>query len=159
LAPAIFGAGLLEAVPESALADRVVDGKRRPGRFGWQGLSISVREQTAKALAQEMGVTSEDQPHDDCTPAETDCHSQHRKGAAPEILNDQLESLVAFERTLEVPRSDNKGEVTTPGARLFNEIGCSSCHRPELRAELTLADGTHRTRMIGPYSDLLLHDM
>jgi len=53
LAPALFGAGLLEAVPASALG--AAGDARVRGRFGWQGESVSIRDQTTKALAREMG--------------------------------------------------------------------------------------------------------
>lgn len=64
--PAIFGVGLLEAV--TARTDT--------GRFGWQGGATSGRDQTTKAAAREMGLTSIDVPHDDCTGQETACRNK-----------------------------------------------------------------------------------
>ena len=56
LAPALFGAGLLEAVPESAISEGAAhtgapawhsrQGKRVLGRLGWQGGAVSIRDQT-----------------------------------------------------------------------------------------------------------------
>jgi CxxC motif-containing protein (DUF1111 family) len=68
LAPALFGVGLLELVPAAAMptprndaGESSAAGGARPvsvgaaGRFGWQGGSISIRDQTTKAFAREMG--------------------------------------------------------------------------------------------------------
>ena len=77
VAPAIFGVGLLEAVASSPA-------RPGPGCFGWQASALSVRDQTTRALAREMGVTSTDRPEDDCTGAETGC-LQQRHPATPEI--------------------------------------------------------------------------
>ena len=74
----VFGLGLLEAVSDAALltledpydrngdgisgrVNRVVsaiDGSRRIGRFGWKATQPSLREQTASAYHQDMGVTN-----------------------------------------------------------------------------------------------------
>jgi CxxC motif-containing protein (DUF1111 family) len=65
LALALFGAGVLEGVPASVLdgAGTVTSqnqpGNARPrGRFGWQSQSVSIRDQTTKAFAREMGLTT-----------------------------------------------------------------------------------------------------
>jgi CxxC motif-containing protein (DUF1111 family) len=75
LAPALFGVGLLEAVPGRPLRSGV-------GRFGWQAAALSVRDQTTRALAREMGVTSSDRPVDDCTDAQGQCLTQRHPAAA-----------------------------------------------------------------------------
>src|SRR6266478_1672274 len=102
LAPALFGVGLLEAVPEAAINEG--SGKRAIGRFGWQASAVSVRDQTTIAFAREMGLTSTDRPDDDCTPAQTNCPG-HPDGAPPEVSEELLSAVVAFVRTLAVPES------------------------------------------------------
>src|SRR5690606_30602562 len=78
IGPALFGVGLLDAVPQAAVESirdsqpRRVRG-RMAGRFGWQGDAISLVDQTAIAFAREMGLTSELVPQDDCTPAQQAC--------------------------------------------------------------------------------------
>ena len=165
-APALYGAGLLEEVPESAITQtspapkarvnsgepswRIYHGREALGRFGWQGGAISIRDQTTKAFAHEMGLTSPDQPYDDCTAAETDCRQP--SSAAPEISEDSVAAVLAYLRSLRVPPSRMTAEEYTSGLRVFTDLGCAECHRPELPA-----DSTHR--VITPYTDLRLHDL
>jgi CxxC motif-containing protein (DUF1111 family) len=141
LAPPLFGVGLLEAVPDS--------------RFGWQGEALSVRDQTTRALAGEMGLTSPDRPADDCTASETDC-LQIEANAAPKMTDEVIAALVAFERALPVPSATGDDPL---GAELFVEIGCAGCHRQQLPVELTQPDGSTRHDSISPYTDLRLHDL
>jgi CxxC motif-containing protein (DUF1111 family) len=156
LAPALFGAGLLEAVPETAINEG--SGKRSIGRFGWQGSAVSVRDQTTIALAREMGLTSTDRPDDDCTPAETNCPA-HPDGAAPEVSEELLSAVVAFVRTLAVPDSPTHAVSGSSGSKLFANIGCGACHRSQLTVQRPRADGTLVSSVIAPYTDLRLHDL
>ena len=144
LAPPLFGVGLLEAVPGLS------------GRFGWQANMLSIRDQTTKALAGEMGLTSADRPSDDCTPTETDCQRQHHN-ESPEVSEELVEALVAFQRTLTVPGSPTHTKEDSLGFELFREIGCAVCHRLQMPVELSQADGTRARSTIAPYTDLQTH--
>src|ERR1700736_257356 len=156
LAPALFGVGLLEAVPEAAINEG--SGKRPIGRFGWQGTALSVRDQTTIAFAREMGLTSTDRPNDDCTPAETNCPG-HPDGASPEVSEELLSAVVTFVRTLAVPESPTHAVSGSLGSKLFANIGCGACHRPLLTVQRPRADGTAASSVIAPYTDLRLHDL
>jgi CxxC motif-containing protein (DUF1111 family) len=174
VAPSLFGAGQLEAVPETEIRsdsphtrDRISgkpawhrrQGSLALGRFGWQGDAISIHDQTAKAMALEIGLTSTDRPSNDCTPAETDC-LQHASGEGPEVSEDEIEAIVAFVRTLEVRSSPTPaGTNASLGSAIFAEIGCARCHRPQLTIALPKAAGITATGVIAPYTDLLLHDL
>jgi len=174
LSPALFGVGLLEAVPEAAIVAapaepaagkntgaavwRLRQGKRLLGRFGWQANAVSVRDQTMNAFAREMGLTSTDHPDDDCTPAEMNCRTRI-DGASPEVSEELLSALVTFVRTLAVPESPTRAASDSLGAKLFAEIGCGACHRPQLPVELLRVDGTVASSVIAPYTDLRLHDL
>jgi len=157
LAPALFGAGLLEAVPEAAINEGSA-GKRPIGRFGWQADAVSVRDQTAMAFAREMGLTSADRPDDDCTPAEMDCGG-HPDGASPEVSEELLSAVVTFVRALAVPESPTHAVSDSAGSNLFANIGCEACHRSQLTVERARADGTVESSVIAPYTDLRLHDL
>jgi CxxC motif-containing protein (DUF1111 family) len=156
LAPALFGVGLLEAVPTAAiLSSKHGDpawqqraGQQVLGRFGWQGEAASVRDQTGKAFALEMGLTSADYPDDDCTAAEEQC-VRAPNGGSPEVSAELLEAVVAFQSVLAVPRSAAARATKGEGQR-FGLLGCASCHRPSL----PVPSGT-----ITPYTDLRLHDL
>ena len=173
LAPALYGVGLLEAVAETAIRGgdttevagkseeptaHASQGTRVPGRFGWQGDSLSVRDQTTKAFAREMGLTSTDRPNDDCTPAEGDC-LRMLDGASPEVSDDRLEAVVAFVRSLAVPQPEPPAQRASSGSKLFSDIGCGGCHRSRLPVQLPDATGTNVSAVIAPYTDLQLHDM
>jgi CxxC motif-containing protein (DUF1111 family) len=154
LAPALFGVGLLEAVPGVPA-----------GRFGWQGESTSVRDQTTKAFARDMGLTTSDRPFDDCTSAEPECLAA-ANGGTPEVSDELLDAVVEFQRTLAVPEPPPTPATVRPSAtvrraagRLFADVGCAACHRPLLPVNLPRVLGsTGRTR-IAPYTDLVLHDL
>lgn len=170
LAPAVFGVGLIERVPEADLVTAAArqaaagtgiagvvsrpSGVSSVGRFGWQAAAVSVRTQTANALALEMGLTSAEVPEDDCTLAQTDCRAAPA-GGAPEVSTEFLDALVAFQRALAVPGGLPAGAGSARGAVLFTAAGCDGCHQPAQRA--VLDDGT--VVEIRPYTDLLLHDL
>jgi CxxC motif-containing protein (DUF1111 family) len=145
LAPALFGIGLLEAVPGIHGA-----------RFGWQGTSISIRDQTAKAFARDMGLTSSDVPITDCTAFQSQCLAeQDRK--LPEVSPELLEAVLEFQRTLAVPIPSADGNPDRQ--LLFEKTGCAACHLPSLPVVLQrdAARDSHPT--IEAYTDLKLHEL
>jgi CxxC motif-containing protein (DUF1111 family) len=153
LAPALFGLGLLEDVPTRSDRSAV-------GRFGWQANALSLRDQTARALARDMGVTSTDRPIDDCTQAETQCLEQ-RHSQTPEMSDELLTALLTFQRWLAVPEYPMplQPQQQTAGLRLFKSTGCSGCHRPEYKIVLVQPSGQPLKATIAPYTDLAVHDL
>jgi len=153
LAPAIFGLGLLESVPGHAA-------QPGPGRFGWQAIARSVRDQTTRALAREMGVTSTDRPEDDCTSAEMRC-LQQRHPQTPEMSGELLEALLTFEKWLSVPANPKAlpPAQQAAGLQLFRATGCSGCHLPQQPVLLLQPDGQPLKATIAPFTDLGIHDL
>ncbi|HTY94253.1 MAG TPA: di-heme oxidoredictase family protein [Steroidobacteraceae bacterium] len=153
IAPALFGLGLLEAVPAPAA-------RAGPGRFGWQAGALSLRDQTTRALSREMGVTNTDRPADDCTSAQTRC-LQQRHLDAPELKDELLEALLVFQKWLSVPDSPLPSQPAQQeiGRKLFASTGCSGCHEPELPVALAQPDGQNLKGIIAPYTDLSVHDL
>ena len=159
IGPALFGVGLIDAVPQSALdairqaQPRSVRG-RTAGRFGWQGGAISLVDQTAIAFAREMGLTSELQPDDDCTPAQHGCRAAPRSGG-PELSERLFHAVNTFQFLLAAPaRATIDAAIDTAGAGLFERTGCAACHVPQLPVPRDSGD-----IRIDPYTDLLLHDL
>jgi len=147
LAPALFGVGLLDAA----------DGAKEQsshGRFGWQASAVSIRDQTARAFAREMGLTSSDIQHDDCTATQTTCLKQPN-GGTPEVSAELFDAVLTFQRWLAVPASP------TPQARsgTFVQLGCAECHRAERSIKLSDSGGQPVEAVIAPYTDLRLHDL
>lgn len=180
VAPAVFGVGLLEAVPEAAVlehadpADRDGDGiSGRPnrvggergsgggpvlGRFGWKANAATVKQQSASAFTGDIGITSPLFDEENCPPGQRAC-ARARTGGSPEIDARTLERVTFYTRTLAVPARRSVGSsVTDAGERTFARIGCGSCHLPELRTGDSDVKGL-RDQLIRPYTDLLLHDM
>jgi CxxC motif-containing protein (DUF1111 family) len=173
LAPALFGAGLLDAAsididPRAASTGATPPGsgsaKHAPqdlpahGRFGWQASALSVRDQTARAFAREMGLTSADMRSDDCTKAETACQQQP-SGGSPEVSDDIFNAVLSFERWLAVPASPTPHTNPDRDANTFAKLGCVGCHQPQLQVALTDDAGKAVPAVIAPYTDLRLHDL
>lgn len=173
LSPQIVGQGLLEAIDEADLlrgedvddanddgvsgrAARLGDG--RIGRFGWKASQPDVRTQTAAAFHEDLGITSELFPDENCPPAQLACR-QARSGGVPELSTTRLEATAAYVRSLAVPaRRNGEDAEVLRGKALFHQVGCASCHRP------SYVTGAHAHaelsgQRIWPYTDLLLHDM
>jgi CxxC motif-containing protein (DUF1111 family) len=179
IAPAVFGAGLLELVPEEsvlALADpddldgdgvsgrghRVVDlsgGGDALGRFGWKAEQPSVRQQTAAALAGDIGITSPLFGEEDCPSVQVECAAA-ANGGTPEIEAELFEHLVFYGMTLAVPirRGWDDPEVLR-GKWLFSEARCDRCHVAVHVTGSSEAFPELSQQAIRPYTDLLLHDM
>ena len=174
LAPPLFGVSLLEAVPEEAIvrptswrigaarygapAWQVRDGKRILGRLGWQGDAVSIRDQTVLALVHEIGLTSRDRAVDDCTAAQVECRKQ-RADVVPEISDAFVDALVAYQRTLAVPKTTQGREENPLGARLFAEVGCAACHRTRLPIRMPGDAESAPLGGVAAYTDLRLHNL
>jgi len=172
--PAVFGLGLLEAVPEEAIVERVdaddvngdgVSGRaqrvRDPatgqialGRFGWKAAQASLAAQSATALLQDLGVTSP------LAATPVGPGGGVRNQMEPNIGDSDLNALVRYLRSLAVPARRRWTEsAVRDGEALFAAIGCDSCHRREFTTSGRAAwpELSHQT--IHPYTDLLLHDL
>ncbi len=178
VAPAVFGVGLLEAVPEQAIlahadpqdrdgdgisgrANRVLDARTTRtalGRFGWKANVPTVEQQNAGAFNGDIGITTPIFTKQNCPEGQDACRDAP-DGGSPEVDARTLERVTTYTRTLAVPARRKVGDhATRAGERTIARLGCTACHLPELRTAGSdipaLADQTIR-----PYTDLLLHDM
>lgn len=175
MARPVFGLGLLEAVPESSLeqiaevqaANGEVTGRInyvwdrqsasfQVGRFGWKANEPNLRQQTADAYRNDMGVTSP------LIMDETSVESGYddNLGDDPEISNAILDQVTFYVQSLAVPAARDVDTYRVErGRMLFEAIGCASCHQPRLHTGMhpLLPEVSNQT--IFPYTDLLLHDM
>ena len=178
MAPPMLGLGLLEAIPAEAILARVdpddknADGIRGVanwvwdhdakqtalGRFGWKAGQPSLLQQNAHAFANDLGLTTQRFPSDDCTVLQKACRIAVN-GGVPEVSANIEHAVLFYTRHLAVPMRRN---LTDPdvvkGEQLFHQAGCAGCHHPSYitskAAPTALANQT-----IYPYTDLLLHDM
>ncbi len=162
----LFGVGLLERVPESALLAIERTARRkdpsaqlsrlgtpaRIGRFGWQAIEPTVASQTASAFGREMGLTTSLVTLDDCG---TDAACREApNGGTPEVDAALFDALITFQTLHAVPVTISEPE-RAPAASVFKRTGCAACHRPSLPVD----SAVHAAGVIRPYTDLLLHDL
>ena len=177
IAPAIYGMGLLAAIADSTLLE--LEAQPKPGkikgklnriwsaeqqrqvigRFGWKANVATLREQTATALAGDMGLNSHLFPHGNCAKRQTACQQAPVSGT-PEITTAQLDQMELYQLALAVPapRSQNQS-LAQRGAALFQQAQCTACHRPEIRTGDFPRLTALSQQTIAPYTDLLLHNM
>jgi CxxC motif-containing protein (DUF1111 family) len=169
--PALFGDGLIDAVPDDTLVaqerahstaariaglssardakvrgrvSRLADG--RIGRFGWKLEFASLNDFVKAACANELGLANPNQPQ--ATPLGQLAY----KGKGEDLTDEQCGLMADFIRALPAPSEvapteSHESTLARTGRTLFQSIGCADCH----------------TESVGPavgiYSDLLLHDM
>ena len=169
--PALFGDGLLDAIPEDALhaeqrrnsdlirivgLSRAKDSKIRGrvarlpngrlGRFGWKAEFASLDDFVRAACANELGLSN---------PARAQATSLAKRDYQPKgvdltdaqcvLIGDFLRELPAPVQV--VPPDPNGKARVENGSKQFAAIGCADCHTPDLGP------------IKGFYSNLLLHDM
>jgi CxxC motif-containing protein (DUF1111 family) len=175
VAPLVFGLGLLEAIPDATIlgfADENdlnkdgISGKvnyvydaqngnpNAIGRFGAKANTPNLRQQTAGAYNEDMGITSS------IFSTESSFGQPQFPGQRPVELDDKtLDQTTFYVSTLAVParRAMNDPQVRS-GQKIFTEAKCASCHIA------TMKTGPHpisalANQTIHPYTDMLVHDM
>ncbi|MBW9112380.1 thiol oxidoreductase [Rhizobium cauense] len=186
VAPAMIGLGLIEAIPEADIlahadpddangdgihgkAAIVRDhrtGNLALGRFGWKAQNATVRDQSADAFSNDIGISTPDRPdpHGDCTDAEAKCRDMPT-GVQKRLGNEEapgpiLDLVTFYSANLAVPaRRKASFPETLRGKKIFYQSGCISCHVPKFVTRRDSADKAQSFQLIWPYSDFLLHDM
>jgi CxxC motif-containing protein (DUF1111 family) len=164
-APALFGLGLVDAIPDAVILEgvvprgdgirgrpaltREVDGHQRVGRFGWKAETPTLGQFVAEAFRNELGITNPRAPVDLIGTTVEAAPGCPGVSAEPEDDGTMPAAVTAYIAALAPPARARIAGMES-GAALFDAIGCAACHTPELRA-----DG----RTVPLYSDLLLHDM
>ncbi|MCI0361239.1 MAG: hypothetical protein L0211_22385 [Planctomycetaceae bacterium] len=158
--PALFGARLIDAIPDAALqllaasqaSHPEVSGRVPPfklvkaGRFGWRGQIDHLHEFVLGACANELGleVPGHSQPLDPRRP--------DYRPAGLDLSQEECLSLTAFVASLPAPKfvmppDADRQSLAENGHKLFHNIGCSACHIEDVG------------QAQGIFSDLLLHDL
>lgn len=158
---ALFGAGLIDSVPESALLEAAerkhdrfpeVSGRvsrlegGRVGRFGWKAQESTLDGFVRTACAVELGLHVPGRPQSGL-PSKPD-----RRAPGYDLREEEVTALISY--LAELPRPVERRPSSGPelmlveeGEAHFRDIGCAACHAPTLG------------EVKGLYSDLLLHDM
>jgi CxxC motif-containing protein (DUF1111 family) len=133
-APPLFGAGLIDAIPDEVILAQngranLIDG--RVGRFGWKADTASLRQFVGDAFRNELGLTNPVAPVDLVS------------GCGAERIDLDAESVDAVTKFI----AELRAPVSQPAdAGMFNSVGCARCHTPNLGG-------------VPLYSDLLIHDV
>ena len=167
--PALFGASVIDAIPDEAIlanernqrmrfrlagfnSEAVPAGraaklsKKRVGKFGWKANIGNLSEFVRVACANELGLGNPLQAQ----PASLSLPGYRPRGL--DLTDQQCDQMTAFIASLPRPRelippSADEAARAVAGKKHFKQIGCTNCHTPDL-AEAQ-----------GIYSDLLLHEM
>ena len=182
----VFGAGLIEAIPDSTiLANMDANGgtKRQLGisgrpnrngndgtisRFGWKAQVQSLLLFSGEAYNVEMGITNE------LFQVERDQTTSCWFGTTPnDVQNTEdlqfpgvitaIENFANFQRFLAppTPSTDTPGGAKSiaRGRAKFDEVGCALCHTPTLNTGQYVTVVALRNRSANLFSDLVLHKM
>ena len=165
----LFGAGLIDSIPDAAIVELAERQKKRHaplitgrvpqtasgaiGRFGWRGQMASLQEFVMTACAVEVGLTVPNHQQSQRVGLRTPTEVQAALAPIPlDLTQQQCNALTAYVSGLPAPTSAratslNQAKSVQRGEVLFEKSGCAICH----------------VRDVGPatglFSDLLLHDM
>jgi CxxC motif-containing protein (DUF1111 family) len=180
----LFGAGLIEAIPDApllaladpddrngdgirgraALLDDAATGARRVGRFGWKAQHATLLAFAADAYINEMGITNDIFRHEPVGNVAADRAARCLPSTSPEDVRDRrtgLRGIDNFENFLRFLAPLPRGPVDDAalrGERLFQDAGCASCHVPVLLTGPSTNPVLDR-KPVPLFSDLLLHDI
>ena len=180
----LFGAGLIEAIPDEtlirlqdlpearalgvrgrvAMVDDPATGARRVGRFGWKAQQATLLSFAADAYVNEMGITSDVFPKEPLGNVNGERAQRCLASALPEDRRDPrtgmrgIDNFANFLRFLAPPARGSIGAEAVRGERVFGEVGCSACHTPVLITGSN-ANPVLDRKLVPLFSDLLLHDI
>ena len=178
----IFGAGLIEAIPDSAIVlgtlrakpagiagkvsvvEDVVSGEKKIGRFGWKAQQATILAFSGDAYLNEMGITNRFFPEENAPNGNVALLARFDQVADLEDTIDpadgkaDVDRLADFMRLLAPPARLAVTGNAVQGERLFATMDCASCHTPSMRTGLHEIAALSE-KNVGLFSDLLLHDM
>jgi CxxC motif-containing protein (DUF1111 family) len=143
-------------------------GKMGVGRFGWKDQHASLLSFAGDAYLNEMGITNTLQPTEVTSICNTVAEPNDKPG--PDGLSD-IDRFARFIRASKAPARDSQvagGTAAQKGLRIFDHIGCATCH------VATLTTAPAGTKINGdtftippalgsitlhPYGDFLMHNV
>lgn len=187
LPPPVFGAGLIEAIPEAAILANVdsldADGNGISGRPNWvtpadwvpasepgaqPGLRVgrfsrkaqvsSIFQQTTAAYHQDMGITTPFLPIENTNPLASRSTEVADRVMDPELPAATVRAVVGYLRMLAAPAPGADTPQRLRGRVVFDSVGCSGCHMPSFQTGPSPLP-VLANKPVVLYSDLLLHDM
>jgi CxxC motif-containing protein (DUF1111 family) len=180
----LFGAGLIEAIPDDTLlsladpldrnrdgsagrASIVIDaatGERRVGRFGWKAQVATLLTFSGDAYRNEMGITNDIFPAEFAFGIPPEQLKHCDAVADPEDKPDpvtrlrDIDHFAAFMKFLAPIARGPIDSAVRDGERTFAAVGCAACHIPTLMTGSNINPLFDR-KAVPLYSDLLLHNI
>lgn len=180
----LFGAGLVEAIPDETLlalddaGDRDRDGisgkaavitdigtrRRRVGRFGWKAQHATLLAFGADAYRNEMGITNDLFPEELAFGITPEQMKLCDRIPDPEDQPDRrtrrrgIDNFEAFMKFLAPAGRGAIDDTVRAGEAVFGAVGCASCHVPSLQTGPSVNPVFHN-KVVPLFSDLLLHDV
>ena len=173
----VFGAGLIEAIPDSTLKSNLnnnaalkstlgISGKLNTSgndgtvtRFGWKAQNKSLHIFAAEAYNVENGVTSDLFPQErDETPG---CLFNTTPESSLDFQTGAADDPTVFAAFMALLAPPSRGTITasvTNGAQVFSQVGCNLCHTPSLQTG-TNPIAALSQQPVNLYSDLAVHGM
>jgi CxxC motif-containing protein (DUF1111 family) len=166
----LFGAGLIEAIPEGTILQNASLNRGRPnrvlnpdtgatelGRFGWKAQVATLHQFSGDAYLNEMGITNptfrqENRPQGQMLPPGCDTVAE---------LEDDGSGVTAFTNFMRFLAPAPRGPITPQvqrGEEVFTQIGCASCHVPTMMTGPNSVAALSN-KPVNLFSDLLLHDI
>jgi len=177
----VFGAGLIEAVPDATIVENknssplrkralgIAGRENRSGndgtitRFGWKAQNKSLELFAGEAYNVEQGVTNELFPTErDETPgclfnATPEDHTTLDASTPTKVVSNVV-SFAFFMKFLAPAKPAPDTVSITRGRASFAEIGCALCHTPSLTTGNSSSAALNQKRA-NLFSDLLLHNL
>ena len=180
----LFGAGLVEAIPDetllalddagdrdrdgisgrAALITDIATGRRRVGRFGWKAQQATLLAFAGDAYRNEMGITNDLFPDELAFGITKEQMKLCDPIPDPEDHADRrtrrrgIDNFEAFMKFLAAPGRGTIDETVRAGEALFGAAGCATCHVPSLETGAS-ANPLFHHKVVPLFSDLLLPDV
>jgi len=170
-----FGAGLIAAIPDSAIVANMTANSGHSGvsgrpnrtgndgtitRFGWKAQNKSLTIFAGEAYNVEQGVTNELFPNErvEGTGCSTTSPPEDFTGKESAGSLSDVTQFALFMEFLAPPKPAPSNLVTQAGLQKFTAVGCNLCHTPMLRTGTSSVTALSNVD-VNLYSDLLIHDM
>ncbi len=120
------------------------------GRYSWKASISTLKEQSADAAFNDMGLTTSIFPNDNCTKEQEACLKAPKPRDAIDLTDLRLEAITFYLKNRK-SYSAKKDKDYKEGLEIFKSLDCAKCHIDSF----TTKNGVK----IAPFTDLLLHDM
>ena len=145
-------------------------GTTRIGRFGWKDQHASLLSFAGDAYLNEQGITNRLFPADVTSVCDVVGDPEDKPESAGSTDED-VDFFARFFRAAKAPSVDSAAMAKADaqaGSRLFDQVGCSTCHVRSIRTApvgtvmnggLFIVPDALGSKIIHPFSDYLLHDV